>query len=247
MSCEQTREDLTAYLDGELEDASGSAVRGHLRTCEACRQVATDEAALRDGLRALPSVDPPPSLWAGVQQKLAAAEVADAERPSWRRAVARWAPVARTRAVGIGAAFAAAAVMVVWWRTHLPPVEPEVAITLPPTPVLVPPAPVPVNVPTHSTEAPSPDDVTASLNTEAARTTADYAQTAEHLIALASDASWSDAQRATFDKELAAMRTKVDRAAVGRPRQRALGSLIRFVQNAITRDQVALADVGGGQ
>ena len=103
MKCDSVRAKLTAYLDGELEGERGSAVRGHLRSCDACRQVAADEAALRDGLRALPPVDPPPSLWAGVQQRLAAAEVADAERPAWRRALAWLSP----RAPQIGLATAA--------------------------------------------------------------------------------------------------------------------------------------------
>src|SRR5438067_6919520 len=79
MTCNDMRAKLTAYLDGELEDDRGSAVRGHLRGCQACRDAARDEAALRDGLRALPPVDPPASLWAGVQARLARAEVADAE------------------------------------------------------------------------------------------------------------------------------------------------------------------------
>src|SRR5688572_12533357 len=88
MKCESVREKLTAYLDGELEGERGSAVRGHLRGCDACRQIAADEAALRDGLRALPPLDPPASLWAGVQARLAAEEVKDAERPAWGRALA---------------------------------------------------------------------------------------------------------------------------------------------------------------
>ncbi|HET9620087.1 MAG TPA: anti-sigma factor, partial [Kofleriaceae bacterium] len=92
ITCETIQPRLTAYLDGELADDSGSEVRGHLRECAACRQVARDEAALRDGLRTLPPVDPPPSLWAGVQAQLAAAEVADAHRPPWRRALARLTP-----------------------------------------------------------------------------------------------------------------------------------------------------------
>src|SRR6185437_4529417 len=89
-TCETIQPRLTAYLDGELTDEHGSVVRGHLRECASCRQMATDEAALRDGLRALPSLDPPSTLWAGVQARLAAAEVADARTPRWRHAVARW-------------------------------------------------------------------------------------------------------------------------------------------------------------
>src|SRR5688572_16609012 len=108
MKCESIRTQLTAYLDGELEGERGSAVRGHLRGCDACRQAASDEAALRDGLRALPPLDPPASLWAGVQRQLAAAEVKDAERPAWRRVLARWA--LRAPQIGFGGAVIAAAI-----------------------------------------------------------------------------------------------------------------------------------------
>jgi anti-sigma factor RsiW len=66
MKCSDARSQLTAYLDGELEGDRGSAVRGHLRGCGACRSAAAEEAALRDELRALPPLDPPASLWAGV-------------------------------------------------------------------------------------------------------------------------------------------------------------------------------------
>ena len=116
MSCENVRPQLTAYLDGELEGDRGTAVRGHLRTCEGCRQMATDEAALRDGLRALPPLDPPASLWAGVQAQLAAEEVAESKRPSWRRALSRWAPFAPRVGMVMGA-LAAATILLVW-RSH---------------------------------------------------------------------------------------------------------------------------------
>jgi hypothetical protein len=121
-TCEMIQPRLTAYLDGELADEHGSVVRGHLRECAACRQRARDEAALRDGLRMLPPVDPPATLWAGVQAQLAAAEIADARRPRWRRAVARWARwVPWTRwapQLAAGGLAAAAAVALLTWRAH---------------------------------------------------------------------------------------------------------------------------------
>src|SRR5689334_15117379 len=116
MKCESVREQLTAYLEGDLSDDRGSAVRGHLRGCDACRDVATNEAALRDGLRSLPPVDPPASLWAGVQARLAAAEVADAQKPAWRRAVTRWMPKAPQLAFGSLAVAAAVIFLVVRHR-----------------------------------------------------------------------------------------------------------------------------------
>ncbi|MBA3463782.1 MAG: zf-HC2 domain-containing protein [Deltaproteobacteria bacterium] len=240
MSCTRIRTLLTGYLDGELEADDGSVVRGHLRECAACRQAATDESALRDGLRQLPPVDPPPSLWAGVQAQLAAAEVADAKRPAWRRALARWAPVAPRFATG--GLVAAAAVAVVWWRTQRTVDDaqvpaPEVAITAPSPEV------EPKVVPPPSSPA---GDVTAELAGEAARTTDTYADAAEELLALATEArvQWTTEQKDAFDARVAELRGLIDRAPEGRSRQRAWGKLIKYLQGAVVRDDIALA--GGG-
>lgn len=251
-TCETIQPRLTAYLDGELEDEHGSVVRGHLRECAACRQVARREAALRDGLRLLPPVDPPASLWAGVQAQLAAAEVADARKPRWRRAVARWArwapwPPTLPQYISGGALAAAAAVMLTW-RAHraaeLAPiaVSSPVAVSAPRVTPLVPPAAPPTALPV----APAPDDVTADLMAEPARTTASYAAVVEELMKLASEArtGWSDDQKAAFDDKLAALRRGLGHAADGRPQQRAQRALIRYLQTAIVRDDVMLASGG---
>lgn len=240
MSCESTQRQLTGYLDGELDAADGSAVRGHLRECAACRQVASDEGHLRDQLRMLPPVDPPASLWAGVQAQLAAAEVADAKRPAWRRALARWMPTMPTFA--IGSALAAAAVVLLWWRTHRAPAnevvdEPQVAVAVP--------APLPERSASPAPASPA-DDVTADLAGEQARITAGYADAADELVALATEArvQWSADQKASFDAKVAELRGQIDRAPVGRPQQRAWRGLIKYLQGAVIRDDVALA--GGG-
>lgn len=242
MSCEHVQRRLTAYLDGELDGDRGSVVRGHLRACAACRQVATDEAALRDGLRALPAADPPPSLWAGVQAQLAADEIADAQRPAWRRALARWAP--RTPRMAAGGLLAAAAVTVLWWRWHRAD-DRDAAGPVATAPV----ASAQVFEADRAPVAPTmpADDVTADLAAEAARTTARYADVADELVALAGEArgQWPADRAAAFDVQLAALRADVDRAAAGRPRQRAWQRLIRFLQGAVVRDEIALA--GGGQ
>lgn len=241
MSCESTQRQLTAYLEGELEGAEGSAVRGHLRECAVCRQVASDEGRLRDQLRMLPPIDPPASLWAGVQAQLAAAEVADAKRPAWKRALARFMPSLPTFA--IGGALAAAAVALVWWRTHRDPVEDPVAkpdIATAPAPA---PAPERVTPPVPSSPA---GDITADLAGEEARITAGYADAAEELLALANEAQagWSAEQKAAFDAKVGTLRGEIDRAAAGREKQRAWRGLIKYLQGAVVRDEVALA--GGG-
>lgn len=236
-TCNSILPRLTAYLDGELTDDDGSAVRGHLRECEACRTRARDQAALRDALRALPPMDPPGSLWTGIQARLAAAEVDDAHTPAWRRAVRRWwpalrrlVPAAPQLALAGGVAAAAGLAIYLHGREPAAPVaEPAVAVA--PAPRVLAPA----------------ADVTAELATEPARQTASYAQAIDELTRLADEARprWADDRRAAFDARLAALSQDIARAADGRPRQRAQRALIRYLQGAVVRDDVVLAAQGG--
>lgn len=266
-TCDQIRPSLTAYLDGELADDHGSAVRGHLRECAGCRQVARDEAALRDGLRVLPPVDPPASLWAGVQAQLAAAEVADARKPRWRRHAERWARWARSArwtptmpqlaAAGLAAA---AVVATLTWRGRFDepqgvarsPVRGEAHSTSqgsqaqaerPERPERGDPPPASQAAPVTP---PSADDVTADLLAEPARTTASHARAIEDLMKLAEEdrARWSDGDRAAFDARIAGLRDAI--AGAGQPRavQRAQRALIRYLQGAVVRDEVLLASGG---
>jgi len=246
MTCESVREQLTAYLDGELADERGSAVRGHLRGCEACRKAATDEAALRDGLRALPPLDPPASLWAGVQAQLAAAEVEDAKRPAWRRLLARWAP--HGRHIGFaGLALAAAVVLIVMRMQRHDETQPQVA-----QPVTPPQQTRVVIAPDHPSQAPAPapvdeTDVTAALAAEPAQITASYADTARELLDLAKDAraQWPAERQRELDTQVAALQKKIASATDERARQSSYRKLIRYLQRAVIRDDVALANIGG--
>jgi negative regulator of sigma E activity len=257
MTCDTIQSRLTAYLDGELTDDRGSVVRGHLRECAACRQVARDEAALRDGLRTLAPVDPPASLWAGVQAQLAAAEVADARKPPWRRAVSRWSPWARlarwlpaTPQLAAGGLVAAAAIGVVYWRAHRldePPAHIVVA-----TPPEQAPAPAPVRLLTvdpdrQETSFLPAGDVTTDLLAEPARTTTSYGQVIEELMTLASSARarWSDERRTAFDARVSALQDGIARAGQPHAQQRAQRVLIRYVQGAVVRDDDVMLASGG--
>jgi anti-sigma factor RsiW len=237
VSCDDVRTRLTAYLDGELEGERGSVVRGHLRECAACRQVATDEAALRDGLRMLPPLDPPASLWAGVQAQLAAAEVADAKKPAWKRALARWTPSMPQFA--FGSALVAAAVAVVWWRVQ----RTEDAVDE----VVEAPQVIKQEFGASHERAPiaSTDDVTAELARGAQQVTDSYADTAEELLVLATEArgQWSEDRRTVFDARVIELRAAITHAEAGRPQQKAWRDLIRYLQGAVVRDEVAFAGV----
>lgn len=245
MTCDTVRGQLTAYLDGELADDRGSAVRGHLRGCEACRQVATDEAALRDGLRELPAVEVPSTLWAGVQARLAQEEVADSERPAWKRALARWLPSMPQIALGSAVAAAAIVLLVIRHRHETPdvaPVSPPVEIprvVIAPVTQPAPPAPV--------TPLDDDADVTDAIAAAPAQLSAEHAAVVRELEPLAAEARarWSDEQKQAYDTQLAALHHDVASAKNEHVRQRHYRALIRFLQRAAIRDEIALASVGG--
>ncbi|MCX5745646.1 MAG: zf-HC2 domain-containing protein [Proteobacteria bacterium] len=246
MSCEAVRARLTAYLDGELEGDRGTVVRGHLRECAACRTISEQEATLRDGLRALPTLDPPPSLWAGVQAQLAAAEVAQSRQPGWRRAVARaqqWSRDNFTRLVVGGGAIAAFAGVTMYLRAHHEP-DPNAAVsgTEPRAPV----ASLPPPTPAATTDRPPPD-VAADIADEPRQVAGEYEVAANEVLALADAArpGWSDAQRTIYDTRLATLRAEIASAADVRGVQRGWRALIRFAQVSVAREPVAMIDGPG--
>ena len=80
MRCRDCLRRATAYVDGELGERLARAVRGHLRSCPACAASIEDEAAIRRAAGELEPIDPPPSLWLGIEARLAEGEVVEAER-----------------------------------------------------------------------------------------------------------------------------------------------------------------------
>jgi Putative zinc-finger len=77
MNCEETEAQLSAYLDGRLDEAHRRAVERHLASCSHCR---AEAAALRrtiDSVSALPPVEPPP----GFSQRVMA-QVREEAQPS---------------------------------------------------------------------------------------------------------------------------------------------------------------------
>jgi anti-sigma factor RsiW len=84
MSC-AVQSELTAYVDGELDEPQRAKVEAHLSGCEECRA----KVALIRGLAArvaeLPAREPSPALRRAVLERVAAA----AESP-WKRFVEHW-------------------------------------------------------------------------------------------------------------------------------------------------------------
>ncbi len=116
MDCDQTREHLSAFLDGELPDEAGDGVRAHLAACPACRADLEELHATANLLGRLPLRPAPADLAESIERAIArralrADSAAGAGRPSsdrlrhgsgpWSQVLALAASV--LLAVGIGA------------------------------------------------------------------------------------------------------------------------------------------------
>jgi Putative zinc-finger len=94
MTCDEARDRIDDYVDGELDEAAFQEMELHLAGCAECRAEERSLRALLAHAAALPrEMAPGRDLWAGVEARL------DEARPAWRRP--GWA--------GWGAGLAAAA------------------------------------------------------------------------------------------------------------------------------------------
>jgi len=265
MNCRDVEAKVTAYLDGELDATTSSALRGHLRTCAACRALAEDHARIAGALASLTPAEPGPAMWNGVLARLAEAEATDAKRSGvvlWLRGTFE---KLRAQVVPLTAIAAAAVVAIVWFarqQASTLSVNPELAIQhAPPAVVVVKDAPSITVGAEDPRRGPSPrEDVEAAIARETARVDRIYAKTAAELLEDAADerATWAPPRQRVFDAELARLQAHViateapppvaqldafDRAealtAAREARERAWQRLIRFLQDAALGGMVA--------
>jgi anti-sigma factor RsiW len=58
MSCPYTKEDLSAFIDGEVDEATGRQIRRHLQACPECQREAASLRTVARMVRALPRSEP---------------------------------------------------------------------------------------------------------------------------------------------------------------------------------------------
>ena len=71
MSCHESYERLSGYLDGELDDDIAQEVRSHVEVCVDCRWQLGEMSELREFVRAGCEVDAPPRVWERISEALA--------------------------------------------------------------------------------------------------------------------------------------------------------------------------------
>jgi anti-sigma factor RsiW len=155
--CNLIREELVAYLDGELDDACTREVAAHVAACEACERERQALATAWQHLELLPGLEPRAGWLAEVEGRI----LRDAAPPlqvlsggrssSGGRAVRRWIAAAAAVLMAAGASL-----IVVTW----PPSSGTHDVALRPDgPAPVPPKPTPVVVPTTEPRVVEPVDV----------------------------------------------------------------------------------------
>jgi len=81
MHCEQVRERLGRFHDGELEPAEQTVLASHLCDCSACANELAAIAELGELFRSLAAPAPPALLWSRIERRL------EARRPVWKALV----------------------------------------------------------------------------------------------------------------------------------------------------------------
>lgn len=94
LACRMVREDLSARLDGEVDDGRSAELDAHLATCSDCRRFEADLTSVRRALRTRPA-EPVPDLSRSIMSAIETHRVKGLERNMWRP---------RLRAAAIGAA-----------------------------------------------------------------------------------------------------------------------------------------------
>lgn len=112
MSCQAIQELLSGHVDGELSPEEAGRVRRHLETCEGCREVADDLAALRDAAAGLgdllrQEMEDADAGWDALAEELGAgqqkASEPVAQRAEHRAARSAWPYVALAAAAAVTA------------------------------------------------------------------------------------------------------------------------------------------------
>ncbi|MGE5554125.1 MAG: anti-sigma factor family protein [Betaproteobacteria bacterium] len=109
MNCERVRNLISAYLDRELSPEESRLVRAHLVNCAACHAELKEEAAVKEALGALASLEVPEDFVPSLMARLSCERVEDRWRP--------WICALRWGAVGAAAAVLLAWPLVRYWRS----------------------------------------------------------------------------------------------------------------------------------
>lgn len=90
MKCQHAARNMSAFVDGRLNAADRRSVALHLEECQHCASLADEYHRVRQSLRSIPVVAPPPELTTRLRIVASRERVRMATRRSWRAVAAGW-------------------------------------------------------------------------------------------------------------------------------------------------------------
>lgn len=72
ISCERFEERLADYMEGDVRGIERETLDAHAATCTACAELVSDLRAITAQAATLGPIDPPASVWAGIESRIAA-------------------------------------------------------------------------------------------------------------------------------------------------------------------------------
>jgi len=188
-------EQLSAYLEGDMNARAAESVHEHLAGCADCARACADLRAIVASARSLDRPEPPPTLWPAIEGALAA----DDEPPllAWRRFFVRGFAFG-----GLAGATVAFLVVLAWWgAAHYGP-------------TLAGPAPASPSA-QLAAEAVAVDPLLREAEAELETAAASYEHSIEKLrglLARREEPRWSADMRARFLERLASLDEAIERS-----------------------------------
>ena len=80
MTCERFEERLADYMEGDVHGAERALLDAHAASCAACGALVADLRKIVAEAATMPAIEPPHSVWAGIESRIAADVVPIATR-----------------------------------------------------------------------------------------------------------------------------------------------------------------------
>lgn len=163
LDCEAIGEELVAFLDDELDDATRRPIASHVATCLVCRREVDRLTVVRRWIGDLPTVEPSPAFTEGLWDKIAAEATRSVPVPNVRVLRPwRWAVPALAAAAVVALAFSSL-LRTTEHSTKDPATEPPQRVAAPAPANRKPDAPVVMAHPAAPKDGPANEDASPQV------------------------------------------------------------------------------------
>ena len=132
-NCPDIQEDVSLWVDGELDPSQADKLEKHLGSCAGCAALYEDLKSIRVGVESLEPIEPPARVWTSLRSQLLANGLVHSKpkEPLWARILPKSFPVLKPAwSSAILALFLVVSSLVIYDLTNRSPVGPDpIAVT----------------------------------------------------------------------------------------------------------------------